>query len=128
MRVLAVSPDELRLPEGCRSALRSAGHQLRESVDLELAEVDVVYMAGFPECNPAGRFGVEVRKRYRLDGRGAAALRAGAVVLCPLPRIDEISTEVDDLPVAAYFRQSVNGLPMRMAVLRELISWQHVRQ
>ena len=40
-----------------------------------------------------------------------------AIILHPLPRLNEITLEVDDYPGAAYFRQAGNGLPVRMAVL-----------
>jgi len=43
-------------------------------------------------------------------------------VMHPLPRVDEITTDVDDLPQAAYFRQVENGLYMRMALLKYLMS------
>ena len=58
------------------------------------------------------------------DVAGALAhARAGAtcVVMHPLPRLDEITTEVDSDPRAAYFRQAKNGLDIRMALLATLL-------
>ena len=46
----------------------------------------------------------------------------GMVVLHPLPRVDEIATEVDDDPRAAYFRQMENGMFVRMALLALVLS------
>jgi aspartate carbamoyltransferase catalytic subunit len=43
--------------------------------------------------------------------------RKGLLIMHPLPRVDEISTEVDSLPNAAYFRQAHNGVYLRMALL-----------
>jgi aspartate carbamoyltransferase catalytic subunit len=43
------------------------------------------------------------------------------IVMHPLPRVNEISTDVDALPNAAYFRQAENGVPVRMALLAELL-------
>jgi aspartate carbamoyltransferase catalytic subunit len=48
--------------------------------------------------------------------------KPSVTVMHPLPRVNEISTDVDDLPGAAYFRQSANGVPVRMALLALLIS------
>ena len=42
-------------------------------------------------------------------------------ILHPLPRVDEISTDVDETKHAAYFRQAFNGVPVRMALLEKLI-------
>ena len=49
------------------------------------------------------------------------AMRRDAVVMHPLPRLDEITTEVDSDPRAAYFRQARNGLYVRMALLKVLL-------
>ena len=43
------------------------------------------------------------------------------IILHPLPRVNEISTDVDDTKHAAYFRQAFNGVPVRMALLEKLI-------
>ena len=51
-----------------------------------------------------------------------ARLRPHAIVLHPLPRVDEISPEVDADPRAAYFRQARNGLFVRMALLKTLLA------
>jgi aspartate carbamoyltransferase catalytic subunit len=47
-------------------------------------------------------------------------MKTGAVILHPLPRVDEIDPKLDDLPKAAYFRQVKNGLLIRMAILNTL--------
>lgn len=49
------------------------------------------------------------------------AMRRDAIVMHPLPRLDEITTEVDSDPRAAYFRQARNGLYVRMALLKVLL-------
>jgi aspartate carbamoyltransferase catalytic subunit len=48
-------------------------------------------------------------------------MRKDAIVMHPLPRLDEITTEVDADPRAAYFRQARNGLYVRMALLKVLL-------
>lgn len=49
-------------------------------------------------------------------------MKSTAIIMHPLPRVDEISTEVDSLPSAAYFRQTYYGLLIRMAILKFLLS------
>ena len=53
-----------------------------------------------------------------IDAKTLGALKKRAVVLHPLPRVDEISTDVDADPRAAYFRQARNGLYIRMALIK----------
>jgi aspartate carbamoyltransferase catalytic subunit len=56
-----------------------------------------------------------------MDAAALARMAPGAVLLHPLPRVGEISEEVDVDPRAAYFRQARNGLYIRMALLRMLL-------
>ena len=58
---------------------------------------------------------------YVLDQAAFDRLKPDAIVLHPLPRVDEIAPEVDDDPRAAYFRQAHNGVYIRMALLEALI-------
>ena len=62
-----------------------------------------------------------VKGTYCLDTAAMKSAKPHAVVLHPLPRVDEISPDVDKDPRAAYFRQVKNGMYMRMAILRELL-------
>ncbi len=57
---------------------------------------------------------------YRIDAALAARMRPGAIIMHPLPRVDEIATEVDQLPQAVYFKQAQYGLLVRMALLKML--------
>ena len=88
-----------------------------------LPEVDVVYMTRIqkerftdPEAYGA------VKGIYRMDKSSMALMRKYAILMHPLPRVDEISPEVDEDPRAAYFRQARNGLHIRMALLDKLLS------
>jgi len=44
-------------------------------------------------------------------------LKKGAIIMHPLPRVDEISSEVDNTPAARYFKQAYYGVPVRMAII-----------
>jgi len=118
----AISPRSLRLPTRYCGGFGTAGRALEETDVLELAGADVVYVSGFPPRTPTGdEYCPEARRPYRITAEVLADLPAGVGVLCPLPRIDEIDTEVDALAAGQYFRQSANGLAMRIAVLTEVL-------
>ena len=62
-----------------------------------------------------------MRGQYVIDAASMALLAPGAIVLHPLPRVDEITTDVDSDPRAAYFRQAHNGVYIRMALLEHVL-------
>ena len=94
-----------------------------EDLDAVLPEVDVVYMTRIQKERFSDPAAYEaVKGVYRLDAGSLALMRKYAIVMHPLPRVDEISAEVDDDPRAAYFRQARNGLHIRMALLDRLLS------
>jgi len=94
-----------------------------EDLDAVLPEVDVVYMTRIQKERFADPGAYEaVKGVYRMDRDAMARMRKYAILLHPLPRVDEISPEVDDDPKSAYFRQARNGLHVRMALLDRLLS------
>lgn len=124
MRLTFVSPPAVPMGEDVRSALDAAEVPWREETDLRsvLPEVDVVYQTRIQRerfATPAEY--ASARGVYVIDEEAMALLPAGAVVLHPLPRVDEIDPAVDRDPRAAYFRQAHNGVFVRMALLRELL-------
>lgn len=60
----------------------------------------------------------EAKGKYIIDKALLSHLQAHAVIMHPLPRVNEITTDVDSDPRAAYFRQAHNGLYVRMALLK----------
>jgi len=58
---------------------------------------------------------------YMINSDSLRLMKADAIVMHPLPRLDEIAMEVDSDPRAAYFRQAQNGLYVRMALLRMVL-------
>jgi aspartate carbamoyltransferase catalytic subunit len=84
-----------------------------------LPEVDVVYVTRIePEKLPAQE---KQASPYYLDESGIKRLRTSALILHPLPRLTEIATSVDNDPRAAYFRQTRNGVLVRMALLSSVL-------
>ncbi|KAI8472341.1 MAG: Aspartate/ornithine carbamoyltransferase [Monoraphidium minutum] len=116
-----VSPKAVRMKDDIKEFLTSKGIAWEEVDDLQsvASDVDVLYMTRIQK----ERFTnmeeyAAARGKYIIDARTMSALPKHAVVLHPLPRVDEISTEVDDDPRCAYFRQARNGLYIRMALIK----------
>ncbi len=121
--VTGVSPGPLALPERYSATLDGNGGTFRTAATLEEAlDTDVLYMAGFAPRTPAGEWDDASRRPYRLTASVARQLPADSVILCPLPRVDEIESEVDVLPQARYFEQSELALHARVAVLRRALA------
>jgi len=120
-RLYLVSPPLLRAREEVLEKLREAGIDYAETESLEevLGELDVLYVTRIQrERFPDPSEYEKVRGSYRvtrrlLEEHAKPELR----VMHPLPRVDEISFDVDDTRYAAYFQQARNGVPVRMALL-----------
>lgn len=122
--LIFVSPPVVPMGADIRAELDAAGVPYRDEPDLAkvLPEVDVVYQTRIqrerfatPEEYAAAR-GV-----YVIDAAAMRRLNPDAIVLHPLPRVDEIAVEVDADPRAAYFRQAHNGVYIRMALLTRVL-------
>lgn len=119
-----VSPESLRLPRSVRYDLHEAGANVREHDELDavLPELDVLYVTRIQrERFPDEEEYETVAGQYRIDADTLAAAKDDLAVMHPLPRVDEISPEVDDLSNATYFEQAHNGVPVRMALLDLLL-------
>jgi aspartate carbamoyltransferase catalytic subunit len=122
-RVLFISPEALKMPSEYLELLERSGIEYQVGNDLESAipEMDVIYMTRIQE----ERFEhpevyEKLKGSYVLTPMTVQMGKPELRILHPLPRIDEISPEVDSLPQAAYFRQAENGVYMRMALLKTL--------
>ncbi|MDI3340224.1 MAG: aspartate carbamoyltransferase [Sphaerobacter sp.] len=125
IELVFVSPPNVRMGEDVTAALAAAGLPHREESDLAavLPTADVVYQTRIQH----ERFSSEedyqaARGRYIIDAASLRSMRPDAIVMHPLPRVDEIAPEVDADPRAAYFRQARNGVYLRMALLDMLLT------
>jgi len=125
VKVWFVAPPEVAMREDLKAHLDEHHVPWLETEDLAavLPEVDVVYMTRiqkerFTDLETYDK----VRGVYRIDKDALARMRKYAVLMHPLPRVDEIAPDVDDDPRAAYFRQARNGLQVRMALLEKLLT------
>lgn len=112
-------PPSRELPGSVLPGLDDARIKVRH--DLAVEGLDILYMAGLPEGVGEARLDEAVRGRLRLTRARAETLSPGALVLDPLPRVDEIEPEVDALPIAGYFDQSREALFVRCAVLERVL-------
>jgi len=125
VKVWFVAPPEVAMREDLKAHLDEHHVPWLETEDLAavLPEVDVVYMTRiqkerFTDLETYDK----VKGVYRIDKDALARMRKYAVLMHPLPRVDEIAPDVDDDPRAAYFRQARNGLQVRMALLEKLLT------
>jgi len=121
---LLVSPDSLRLPEYVTSALETGSFHARETTDLREAvdSCDVIYMTRIQrERFPDPLEYEKVKDSYRLDAALLKNAPPRLKILHPLPRINEISVDVDSTPHAAYFQQVACGLIMRQGILYSIL-------
>lgn len=120
VQVSLVSPPQLRMPEEYKKGTA----ELKEFASLEevLLEVDVLYVTRIQKERFASEAEYQKLKgSYIIDTASLKKLKKSAIIMHPLPRVDEIAPEVDSDPRAAYFRQAKNGLYLRMALLAEIL-------
>ncbi|MFV1959614.1 MAG: aspartate carbamoyltransferase [Planctomycetota bacterium] len=119
-----IGPPSLRLPDDLRDHLARKGRLGPEVTNLdEIEALDVLYVTRiqrerFPDPLDYER----VRHGYRVTPESVARFGPGLEILHPLPRVNEIATEVDVLPGARYFEQTQNGVTVRMALLHLLLA------
>jgi aspartate carbamoyltransferase len=119
-KLILVAPEQLSMPAEITTRLREHGTAVEETTDLEaaLAEADVLYMTRIQKerfQDPAAY--ERLKGSYILTGEMVERIRPQVTILHPLPRVNEITTAVDSLPNAAYFRQARNGVFTRMALI-----------
>lgn len=123
--VRLVHPDGLSLPPNCEARLVASGWTVEHSPTLSVSDLEVVYMAGLPAATSVGTISPETQTSLRLTLEKASELAPDAVVLSPLPRVDEIETAVDDLKQSRYFEQSELGIWVRAAILEFVSGFQN---
>jgi aspartate carbamoyltransferase catalytic subunit len=120
-RFTFTGPEELEPSDELLSELRATGTECIIANEVNLHDgYDIAYVNRLQEERFENKIIFEKnRQKYRLNR--ADVENSGCLILDPLPRIDEISTDVDDLPNALYFKQAGHGVPVRMALLAMLL-------
>ena len=115
-----VSLESLAVPEKYLADLKEQGIKYTAEQDLMKVskELDVIYVTRTQKERFPDPEGYEKSKgAYRLDRSIVKNIKEDALILHPLPRVDEIGPDLDDLPQSLYFKQAHNGIPVRMALL-----------
>ena len=121
--ITLISPKQFKMPINYIDIFkqRNPNNKIQETEKLDLKGNDIVYVTGFPAKTKTGIVSKVIRKKYQINKKMLTQLPPNSYILDPLPREDEISTEVDTTPFAKYFLQSENGLYMRMAIIQEYL-------
>jgi aspartate carbamoyltransferase catalytic subunit len=125
IKFVLISPDELKLPEYIRTEViekNNIPYEEISSLEDAIGSLDVLYMTRVQKerfFNEADY--IRLKDTYILDKSKLALARPDLSILHPLPRVNEISVEVDDDPRACYFRQALNGKYVRMALIMDLL-------
>ena len=124
VRFVFVSPPELAMPDEVVNILKQKGISIEETSDLSFAlkKSDVCYMTRIQKERFSDlRQYEKLKDSYILTRDIIEKSNPGITIMHPLPRVNEISIDVDELSGAAYFRQVQNGVAVRMALLALLL-------
>lgn len=124
IRLFFVSPPNVRMRDDIKAYLTSQKIPFTESESLEevAPQVDVIYQTRIQRERFANIVEYEkTRGIYIITEEILSRMKSHAIIMHPLPRVDEISYEVDNDHRAAYFRQAHNGLYIRMALLEKIL-------
>lgn len=114
-----VSPDQLKIPGKYIEILKKQGLAFKETANLEeaLSKADVLYMTRIQKERFEKKDDYEkLKDSFILDKKALIKAKKDMTIMHPLPRVTEISLEVDSDPRAVYFDQVENGLYVRMAL------------
>ncbi|HIV91105.1 MAG TPA: aspartate carbamoyltransferase [Candidatus Eisenbergiella stercoravium] len=124
IRFIFISPEELRVPDYVIEMLKEKNIPYEEVIRLEdsLQQLDLLYMTRVQRERFFNEEDyVRLKDFYILDKAKLSLAPADMLVLHPLPRVNEISVDVDDDPRAVYFKQAQYGVYVRMALILTLL-------
>lgn len=125
VRIVLISPEELKVPDYVRDdVLRANNIEFKEVEKLEdaMGEIDVLYMTRVQKERFFNEEDyVRLKDFYILTKEKMELAKDDMIVLHPLPRVNEISVDVDDDPRACYFRQAQYAVYVRMALILTLL-------
>ncbi len=125
IKIVFVSPHGLRVCDDIKKYLEKYQTYYEETEDLEsvIADIDVLYQTRIQK----ERFKTEDEYKkyqgcYQIDFAMTERMKPNSIIMHPLPRVGEISPEVDSSPKAVYFKQAKYGVSVRMALLKHLLT------
>lgn len=127
VKFVLIAPKELQVPDYIISDVlipSGAEYVQVESLEDVMPTLDVLYMTRIQrERFFSEEEYLKLKDAYILDLKKLDNAKKDLTIMHPLPRINEISTDVDDDPRAKYFEQALNGKYMRMALIMTLLKW-----
>ena len=125
VKFVLISPEELRVPSYIREDVLERNHvayQEEERLEDAIPDLDILYMTRVQKERFFNEEDyVRMKDFYILDKQKMELAKEDMFILHPLPRVNEISVEVDSDPRAAYFRQAQYGVYVRMALILTLL-------
>lgn len=124
VKFIFISPEELRVPDYIIDMLKEKGIPYEEHISLEdtISQLDLLYMTRVQRERFFNEEDyVRLKDFYILDKKKMELAKDDMLVLHPLPRVNEISVEVDEDPRAVYFQQVQYGVYVRMALILTLL-------
>ncbi|MEY8352293.1 aspartate carbamoyltransferase [Lachnospiraceae bacterium 54-53] len=125
IKFILISPPELRVPEYIREDVLKANDiefTEMDSLDNAMPSLDILYMTRVQKERFFNEEDyIRLKDCYILDKKKMKLAKEDMFVLHPLPRVNEISVEIDDDPRAAYFKQAQYGVYVRMALIMTLL-------
>jgi len=119
-RIYLVCPDSLMLPEELLEEVKAERVEIEDAI----SEVDALYVTRIQkERFPDEEEYKKVAGSYIITPKLLKNAKEDLIIMHPLPRVDEIAVEVDNSKHAIYFKQAFYGVPVRMAILSEVIEW-----
>ena len=125
VKFVLIAPPELRAPQYSIDMLEKAGAEYKqvETMEAVMPELDILYMTRVQRERFFNEEDyIRLKDTYILNMEKLANAKTDMAILHPLPRVNEISVEVDDDPRAAYFRQALCGKYIRMALILNLLN------
>ena len=125
VKFVLIAPPELRVPQYIIDMLEKAGAEYKqvETMEVVMPELDILYMTRVQRERFFNEEDyIRLKDTYILNMDKLASAKKDMAILHPLPRVNEISVEVDDDPRAAYFRQALCGKYIRMALILNLLN------
>ena len=124
VKFVLISPPELKVPQYITDNIKASGAQYEEITRLEdaISELDVLYMTRVQKERFFNEEDyIRLKDSFILDKKKMKLAKEDMLVHHPLPRVNEISVEVDKDPRAAYFKQAQYGVYIRMALILTLL-------
>lgn len=125
VKFVLIAPPELRVPQYIIDMLEKAGAAYKqvETMEAVMPELDILYMTRVQRERFFNEEDyIRLKDTYILNMDKLSSAKNDMAILHPLPRVNEISVEVDDDPRAAYFRQALCGKYIRMALILNLLN------